>query len=346
MRCGGVLFLTFGTVAVATALSPEDSLPDVELLMGGADASVKQFHVQAGFMRQAALDKHAVTRQQLTNRKRGLERNLSALDTRIASVSEKNGLLKACISNLTNVTKEMATSAKNWHTANNFLRDAMGALLKKMSAVRDFILETLNSTDVNGAEEIAILRNPVIAAPSLEGFLSAFGVNGATESDREDEDVSLLATDGERHRSNRLTELIADRPTASSVVPELTKRLQDIETAKLDGESELLGNFIVLHELGTRRLEAAQEEGKELMAKVEQLASLEDRLQTKISKMKATHDDLRRRLDSIRMFAHNSNKQTLQAAQNATMILQTGKKHAAAAQAAKSTTSSTANKNL
>lgn len=279
--------------------------------MGEAQSSLKDFTQQADIFQERAITAHSEAQARIIRRRQEMEQNLTELDEQTAGVIAKNDKLRGRIRELSNLTADMKASAKRWESSNLFLREAMGALLKKLITVRGFIEETLNTTNTDGAAELEAVKNIQAEAPSLEDFQRSFG-QGGTEAEK----VSLLATHGVVGTVS--TNFWGPSMTSAAVVvPKLASQLRELVDAADMGESQLTGRFIALRELGDARLQAAQTEHDLLMAHVDELVSTEKGLKEIIGNMKVKHINMSHRLGAVRTFAMHASNQTARAARKA-----------------------------
>jgi len=303
-----MLFLAVGVAAAPGG----DLLPDVDALMGTAETSVKEFTKQTGFMRQEVRSRQQHMQEQLELRRQVLEQNLSAVDAHIAVVVARNSELHTQYQNMVNVTEAQKAEAKKLQTSNNFMREALGALQSKLATVRDFLAESINSTDQVGARELSVLDAPT-GPPTMENFLSVV------------DHMSLLSTHGGLSSGGVPPALAANPGQAQvsdkSMVSELDHQVKDLAAAAADGEAQLMGQFLAKRELKEKRLGEVEEEGRRLTSMIDGLVEEAASLDRAIGQLNQARLDLAARITGMKRFSELSRQRNRLAMESATKAL-------------------------
>jgi len=256
-------------------------------------------------------------------RKKAMEQNLTLLNFRIVDVLQRNRNVQAHIAELENSTQEQAEVVKRWKTSNEFLRDAMSALQDKMRTAREFLIESINHTDPAGARELTVLQSTT-SPPSTETFLHFF-----EDGPWSDTEVSLLTTAVER-RTVPDQGLQSESLAANKAIPELSKNLAALAEAESEGEAQLRGRYIAIHEVGEARLHEAQAAGRALLEREEELATLGRRLNQALEHLKQANEDMLPRVYGMKTFAIQAYERNGKALHSAAQEVQLGLARAAA----------------
>lgn len=154
----------------AVSEANQNLLPAVSEVLSTASETLKVFSANANQMRKKADEMKEASKRNLTLLKSHYEDRLNSFRAENEELIKRSAWLRSNTSLVNATNKVLETQANNVQKSIDILHETFSVLNGRVEVAEGFIVDSLNSTSVDGAPEVQVLA-PTTPKPTLEAFL-------------------------------------------------------------------------------------------------------------------------------------------------------------------------------